>query len=58
VRQVVFSYSDVSYNFVIALHEQLGIDIPETDYAKLSSVDDIVRYLASKLAARAERPAE
>jgi acyl carrier protein len=44
-------------NFIIALHERLGVDIPEIDYAKLSSVDDVVRYLASKLAAREQRPA-
>jgi acyl carrier protein len=36
-------------NFVIALHEQLGVDIPEVDYSKLSSINDIVAYLASKL---------
>ena len=44
-------------NFVIALHEQLGVDIPEGDYGKLSSVNAIVDYLVSKLGARAERPA-
>jgi acyl carrier protein len=36
-------------NFVVALHDRLGVDIPEVDYATLSSVSAIVRYLATKL---------
>jgi acyl carrier protein len=39
-------------NFVIALHERLGVDIPESDYARLATLDDITAYLSSKLAAR------
>jgi acyl carrier protein len=39
-------------NFVIALHEELGVDIPETDYAKLATLDSIVDYLAARLAER------
>ncbi len=35
-------------NFLIALHEALGVDIPETDYARLSTLDAIVEYLAQK----------
>ena len=38
-------------NFVIALHARLGIDIPEADYPKLSTLDSAVAYLASKAAA-------
>jgi len=34
-------------NFVIALHQELKIEIPETDYPKLSTVDGCVSYLAS-----------
>lgn len=34
-------------NFVIALHQQLDIEIPESDYSKLSTLDDCVRYIAS-----------
>lgn len=36
-------------NFVIALHEQLGVDIPEIDYAKLATLDGTVAYLAERL---------
>ncbi len=35
-------------NFVIALHHRLGVDIPEVDYPKLSTLDSAVAYLASK----------
>lgn len=36
-------------NFLVALHEKLGVDIPETDYAKLVTLDDLIAYLATKL---------
>ena len=36
-------------NFVISLHKELGIEIPERDYAKLMTVDDCVGYLELKL---------
>jgi acyl carrier protein len=35
-------------NFVVALHERLGIDIPEVDYPRLASLDSAVAYLGSK----------
>ncbi len=34
-------------NFVLALHERLGVDIPEVDYPHLRSLDSAVDYLAS-----------
>lgn len=34
-------------NFVIALHEQLHVDIPEADYPKLSTLNGCVEYLSS-----------
>jgi acyl carrier protein len=36
-------------NFIIGMHEKLKVDIPEADYRKLVSLDDIVRYLQEKL---------
>jgi acyl carrier protein len=36
-------------NFVIAVHERLGVDIPEIDYPKLTTLDGCVGYLAAKL---------
>jgi len=35
-------------NFITALHEATGVDIPEKDYAKLVTLDDIVGYLGKK----------
>lgn len=36
-------------NFVIALHESLGVDVPETDYGKLGTINGAVQYLSSIL---------
>jgi acyl carrier protein len=33
-------------NFLIAVDEATGVDIPESDYPKLATVDGIVAYLA------------
>jgi acyl carrier protein len=43
-------------HFVVALHERLGVDIPESDYARLSSIDAIATYLASREAAQRAPP--
>ncbi|HMM54069.1 MAG TPA: phosphopantetheine-binding protein [Candidatus Desulfobacillus sp.] len=37
-------------NFLIGLHEKLQVDIPETDYARLVTLGDVLDYLARKLA--------
>ena len=42
-------------NFVLALHERLGVDIPEVDYPKLYTFDSAMVYLASKLSARSDQ---
>jgi acyl carrier protein len=34
-------------NFVIGLHETLGVDIPESDYPKFASLEGCVEHLAS-----------
>jgi len=34
-------------NFIVALHERTGIEVPERDYPKLSTLDDAVAYLAA-----------
>jgi len=36
-------------NFLVALHERLSVEIPEADYARLVTLDDVVGYLARKL---------
>ena len=40
-------------NFVLALHDRLGVDIPEGDYSLLHTLDGAVAYLVSKSAAAA-----
>jgi acyl carrier protein len=35
-------------NFLVALNERLKIEIPEADYRKLGTLDQIVEYLAAK----------
>ncbi len=36
-------------NFLLGLHEKLKVEIPEADYAKLVTLDDVMVYLAKKL---------
>ena len=43
-------------NFVLALHDRLGIDIPEADYPRLSTLERAVAYLASKTGANRSQP--
>lgn len=45
-------------NLVVGLHEDLGVDIPETDYDKLETVDDAVSYLTGRLEGGAEAGVE
>jgi acyl carrier protein len=35
-------------NLVIALHERLGIDIPESDYGAMRSLKGAIEYLAAR----------
>ena len=36
-------------NFAIALHEKLGVEIPEADYPQLFTLDGAVVYLTAKM---------
>jgi len=36
-------------NFLVALHERLKVEIPEADYEKLGTLDQVVAYLAAKV---------
>ena len=36
-------------NFLIALHEATGVDIPETDYAQIATLAGLVDYLAARV---------
>jgi acyl carrier protein len=37
-------------NFVLALHEKLGVEIPESDYPRLYTLDGTMAYLSAKTA--------
>jgi len=43
-------------NFVVALHEALGVDVPEAEYGRLTSLDACVDYLAGRLGVPATPP--
>ena len=45
-----------SLNVIVAIHEQTGIEIPERDYPKLTTLDDAVVYLAAAQQRAAPRP--
>lgn len=40
-----------SLNFAIGIHEQLGVDIPEADWARLYTLDEVIEYVLAKPAA-------
>ena len=35
-------------NFLVALHERFKVEIPEGDYQKLATLDQLVAYLSAK----------
>ncbi len=37
-------------NFLIGLHQRLGVNIPEADYAQLVTLDNVLDYLQARLA--------
>lgn len=37
-----------SLNFLIAVHEQLQVDIPEADWAHLQTIDELVEYIRGR----------
>ena len=36
-------------NFAIALHMELGVEVPEADYAQLASLEKCLAYLAPRV---------
>lgn len=38
-------------NFLIGLHQKLGVNIPESDYARLVTLDNVLDYLQARLGA-------
>jgi acyl carrier protein len=38
-------------NFLVALHATFGVSIPESDYARLVTLDDVLDYLQARIGA-------
>jgi acyl carrier protein len=36
-------------NLLIGIHAATGVDIPEADYAKMTSIDDAIAYLRTRV---------
>jgi acyl carrier protein len=36
-------------NLLIGLHKKLGVDIPEADYGKLNTLNEMIAYLAARI---------
>ena len=51
LRQQVDLDSADWLNFLVAVHTHLGVDIPDADAAKLSTLDKLVDYCAERLGA-------
>lgn len=41
-------------NFMIAVDEALGIEVPEADYGQVSTLSDLVGYLVERLGIQAQ----
>jgi len=48
VREALDIDSFDHLNFLIGLHEELGVEIPESDYGQLTTLGDIVSYLRAR----------
>ena len=49
-RQVDLDSADW-LNFLVAVHEKIGVDIPDADAAKLTTLDQLTAYCAERRAA-------
>ncbi len=36
-------------NFLVGLHDKLGVEIPEADYANLVTLDDLLAFLRTRV---------
>ncbi|HET6369985.1 MAG TPA: phosphopantetheine-binding protein [Nitrospiria bacterium] len=43
-------------NFIIALHKEMRVEIPEADYPKLTTLDGCVDYLLSRTGVKNKAP--
>ena len=52
LRQALAADSMDVLNLVVAIHDELGVDIPEADYGKIDTLDNCLDYLATAIATR------
>lgn len=50
IRQTLEIDSFDFLNFMIAINETFGVEIPETDYGKLSTLADVIHYIEARVA--------
>jgi len=48
IRQALGIDSYDFLNFMIGINESFGVEIPESDYGKLITVADVIRYIDQK----------
>jgi acyl carrier protein len=48
IRQTLDIDSFDHLNFLVGLNEKLGVDIPEKDYGKLNTLNEIIQYLSAR----------
>ncbi len=49
IRQALDIDSFDYLNFLIGVHDELGVDIPESDYGKLGTLRDLVQYISARV---------
>jgi acyl carrier protein len=36
-------------NVLVGLHERFGVDVPESDYGQVETLDDLIAYVAARV---------
>jgi acyl carrier protein len=49
IRKTLDIDSFDALNFFIGLDEELGVTVPESDYGKLNTLSEILRYLSGRM---------
>jgi len=49
VRKVLDIDSYDFLNFLIGLNEKIGVDVPESDYGKLRTLQEMMSYLSARM---------
>jgi acyl carrier protein len=49
IREVLGIDSFDALQFIVALDEHLGVDVPEKDYAKTDTLEHLLNYLGEKI---------